>query len=167
MQQKQWIIAAALGAGLATGLPIDAVAKPKESVSATVNGHKVKVHKPKQILASLIGGVLGFSITAGKATAAFHHTAKALVVTCVYGCAGPVFPADGQFCSVGYQEVKVAIHPTFKQWVGTSDGGVQVTIDSCDSTHISGTFQGTLNYFEPTASIGPVTVQDGKFDVLF
>jgi hypothetical protein len=74
----------AVVAALVASLPIDAEAKPKQTLSAVVDGHGIKL-KNRQIKGAIAASG-GTSITGGSE---FHHLGqivKSLVVTCPARC---------------------------------------------------------------------------------
>ncbi len=163
MRLNGWVVGT-LVAALAVTFPIEAGAKPKQTMSAFVNGHKLKL-KNKQIFpGSGIVGVGGIDITGGTK---YHHIgqiAKTLVVTCAAGpLAGGTLPGPGQTCTVAYMETKLAANPTSKEW-STSPGGATVTFTSFDGTRVQGTFEGTLDAV--FGASGSVTVTNGTFNIL-
>jgi hypothetical protein len=157
-------MAATILAALVATLPLDATAKPKETVSAVINGRRLRL-KNKQIdPGSNIVGAGGIDIEAGTK---FHHigqVAKALVVTCAAGpLAGGTVPGPGQTCTVAYQETKLSLHPVLKEW-STSPGAATVTFTSFDGSRVQGTFEGTLPPL--VGATNTVTITNGAFSIL-
>lgn len=164
MQRKRWVAELAVLAALVGGLSSEAAAKPKQTMSAIVNGHKVKL-KNKQIQGA-IAGAGGISITGGTKLRHLGQVVKSLVVTCASGplTGGTLAaPAPGQTCTIGYMETKVSRHPTVKEWQAPY-GGPTVTFTEFDGTRVQGTFSGTLD--PVTGTTGSVTVTTGMFSVL-
>jgi hypothetical protein len=164
MRPNGWVVGTAFIAALVASLPIDAAAKPKQTVNAIINGHRLNLKNRQIDPGSAVVGAGGIAITAGTK---FHHlgqTAKTLVVTCAAGpLAGGTLPGPGQVCTVAYTETKLALHPTSKQW-STSPGGATVTFTSFDGTRVQGTFDGTLDAVY--GATGSVTVTSGTFNIL-
>src|SRR5262249_36064056 len=85
MRPNGWVVGTAFIAALVASLPIDAAAKPKQTVNAIINGHKLNLKNRQINPGSAVVGAGGIAITAGTK---FHHlgqTAKTLVVTCAAG----------------------------------------------------------------------------------
>ena len=164
MRPNGWAMGTALIAALVASLPIDAAAKPKQTVSALISGHKLNL-KNKQIdPRSAVAGAGGIDIAAGSKVHHLGQTVKALVVTCAAGpLTGGTLPGPGQTCTVAYMETKLGRHPTSREW-STSPGGATVTFTSFDGTRVQGTFAGTLDAVY--GATGSVTVTNGTFDIL-
>ena len=164
MRPNRWVVRTAFIASLVASLPIDAAAKPKQTVSALINGHKLNL-KNKQIdPGSAVVGAGGIDIAAGSRVHHLGQTVKALVVTCAAGpLAGGTLPGPGQVCTVAYMETKLRRHPTSKEW-STSPGGATVTFTSFDGTRVQGIFAGTLDAIY--GATGSVTVTNGSFNIL-
>ncbi len=166
MRQSRWIAAAVLLTALVAAAPRPATARttrPKQSISAVVNGHRVKFKR--KAISSSGSADTGFATGGGQQPHRLGQTLRGLSFGCAVGLAGPVFPVDGQFCSMGYSETKFSRNPTIKQWSAAE--GIRITITSFDGTRVNGTFDGTLQPFTPGAGFGPATVQDGKFSIVF
>ncbi len=162
MSPNHWRMRTVLAAALVASLPIAAAAKPKQTMSAIVNGRRIKL-KNKRIEGA-IAGAGGISITGGTKLHHLGQVAKTLVVTCASGpLAGGTLPAAGQFCTVGYTETKLSRNPTSKEWLAPY-GGPTVTFASFDGTRVQGTFEGTLDPVAGTTT--PVTVTNGTFNIL-
>jgi hypothetical protein len=163
MRHARWIVVPLIVVALVTQAPVATARKrkPKASISAVVNGRRVKFGK-KLITSS--GDATAGSITLGgvKSPHRLGQTGRVLQLGCAVALSANVFPADGMFCVMSYAEVKLARGVPTKTW--TAVEGVQVTVTSFDGTRIAGTFSATL---EPAAGTneGPATVTDGKFDV--
>ena len=136
--------------------------KPKQSISAVVNGHRLRFKR--KAIGSSGSADTGFATGGGQQPHRLGQTLRALVVGCAIGLASSVFPVDGQFCTMGYSETKFSRNPTIKQWAAVE--GVRVTITSFDGTRVTGTFDGMLPPSAPGADYGPATVQDGKFSIV-
>ena len=164
MRQISSIVATVLIALLVTAFPLDAARRrSRQSIVAIVAGHRVKF-KNKQIAdPSRTGGSVAFA--GGQQPHRLGQTLKGLAVGCAFGLDSPIFPVDGQYCSIGYSETKFSRNLAIKQWVATD--GVRVTFESYDGTRLHGTFEGTLDPFDPNAGYGPVVVQNGTFTILF
>jgi hypothetical protein len=165
MHPSRWIVAPLLVAALVATAPVaTARRKPKESISAMVNGHRVKFGRK---LVNSSGSAESGSFATGGAQQPHRlgQTLKGLVFGCAVALASPVFPVDGQFCTMGYSETKFSQNFAIKQWAAAVDG-VRVTIAAFDGTHVSGTFDGVLPPADPGADYGPVTVQNGKFNII-
>jgi hypothetical protein len=164
MHSTRWIVVSLLVAVVVATAPVASARKPKESISAVVNGHRVKFGRK---LVSTSGSAESGSFATGGAQQPHRlgQTLKGLVFGCAVALASPVFPVDGQFCTMGYSETKFSRNLTIKQWAAAVDG-VRVTVTAFDGTHASGTFDGVLPPADPNADYGPVTVQNGKFNVI-
>jgi hypothetical protein len=165
MRHSRWIVATLLVAALAVEAPVaTARRKPKQSISAVVNGHRVKFGAK---LISSSGSAASGSFETGGAQKPHRlgQTLRALVFGCATALASPVFPVDGQFCTMGYSETKFSRNLAIKQWAAAVDG-IRVTVTSFDGTRVTGTFDGTLPPSDPGADYGPATVADGKFSIL-
>ncbi len=64
-----------------------------------------------------------------------------------------------------YQQVRIGRRPSAKGW-GTVRG-LRVTIEGFDGARVRGTFAGTFEFGNEngTTPLGPITVEDGRFDV--
>jgi hypothetical protein len=166
MRRKRWFVMVALAAALMAELPADQAAarKPKETVSAVINGHRFKLKRAQLATGRTPEG--GFSVGGGTRPHRLHQVIKGIALGCAIGLASDVFPVPGQFCAVGYSEIVFASSLPTKQWVGISDA-VEVTLDSFDGTRLKGTFQGTLAPADPNAGYGPATIQNGRFSIVF
>ena len=165
MRHSRWIVAAVLLTALVAAAPRAATArtpKPKQSISAVVNGHRLKFKR--KAISSSGSADTGFATGGGQQPHRLGQTLRGLVVGCAIGLASSVFPVDGQFCTLGYSETKFSRNPTIKQWAAVE--GVRVTITSFDGTRVNGTFDGTLPPATPGADYGPATVQGGKFSIV-
>ena len=163
MRSNRWVVGTAFVVALVASLPIEAVAKPKETVKAVVNGHKLRL-KNKQIdPGSNIVGAGGIDITGGTKPHRLGQTIKSLVVTCAAGpLAGGTLPGPGQVCTIAYMETKLSRNPTAKEW-STAPGGATVTFTSFAGGRVEGTFEGTLTaLFGATGSI----TANGTFSIL-
>ena len=163
MRRTLPIVVTVLVALIATVLPADA-RRPREIITALVGGKRVKL-KNKQISEpSATGGSVAFA--GGQQPHRLGQTLKSISIGCAAGLDSPIFPVDGQFCTLGYAETKFARPITYKQWAAAGDG-VRVTFESFDGTRLRGTFEGTLQPYPPGAPIAPVAVQNGSFTILF
>ncbi len=164
MRHVRWIVVPLIVIALAAHAP-DAAArkrKPKESISAVVNGRRVKFAR-KLITTDGNATVGDITLTGAQVPRRLGRTYHSLSLGCAVALSGGVFPADGMFCVMSYVQIKFARPLVTHSWAGAADG-VQVTVTSFDGTRIAGTFSGTL---EPdSATDGPATVTDGTFDVL-
>lgn len=166
MRPTRWIATTLLAATLVAALPIDAAArKPKPSIGAIVDGHRLKLRR-KQLSDPTRTDAGGVAFAGGMQPRRLGQVLKSIAIGCALGLDSPVFPAAGQYCTIGYAETKFSTSLTIKQWAGGPDG-VQVTFDSYDGTRLRGTFQGTLAPADPNAGYGPVTVVKGAFTVVF
>jgi hypothetical protein len=163
MHASRWIVAPLLVATLVTPAPEVMARKPKESISAVVGGHRVKFGR-KLVTTSGSAESGSFATGGGQPVRRLGRTVKGLVFGCAIALTSPVFPVDGQFCTMGYSETKVSRNPVIRQWAAAE--GVRVTVDSFDGSRLSGTFEGTLPPATPGADYGPVTVANGKFAVI-
>jgi hypothetical protein len=163
MEPNRWLVGIVLAA-LVACLPTGATAKPKETLRAVINGHRLRL-KNKQIdPGSNIVGAGGIDITGGTMPHRLGRVAKTLVVTCAEGpLAGGTLPGPGQVCTLAYQETKLSLHPVVKEW-STSPGGATVTFTAFDGSRVEGTFEGTLDALIGTS--GSVTVTNGTFSIL-
>ncbi len=164
MRTNRWIVAPAVITALVASFAVDAAAKPKQTITAIVNGHKLKL-KNQQIQGA-IAGAGGISITGGTKLRHLGQVVKSLVVTCASGpLTGSTLaaPAPGQTCTIGYMEMKVSRHPTAKQWQAPY-GGPTVTFTNFDGTRVQGTFAGTLDPVSGTSE--SVTVTNGLFSIV-
>lgn len=161
-RSNRWMVVA-IGAALAIGQPgVAAARRPvlKQSLSALVNGKKVKF-KNRTITTSHIGE--GVAIGGGQQPHRLGQLVKGITVGCVSGVAGPTFPSSGQFCNLGYSEIKFGKGLPYKQWVAVD--GVTVTFTSFDGSRLHGTFSGTVPPAAGTDA-APVTMTNGKFSVV-
>jgi hypothetical protein len=161
MRHARWIIVPLIVVALAAHAPVAAARKPKETLSAVVNGRRVKFGR--KLISSSGSATSGIIAIGGAQKAHFGRTARVLGVGCAIALSGATFPADGMFCTMNYTEVKLSRSGlTTKGW--TAVEGVQVTVESFDGTRVAGTFNGTL---QPPAgaSYGPATVTSGIFNV--
>src|SRR5689334_11444380 len=99
MRSNRCIMGTVFFVALVASLPIEALAKPKETIRAVVNGHKLRL-KNKQIdPGSNIVGAGGIDITGSTKPHRIGQTVKSLVVTCATGpLAGGNLPGPGQAC---------------------------------------------------------------------
>jgi hypothetical protein len=164
MRASRWIVAAVLLTTLAAAPPMATARtpKPKQSISAVVNGHRVKFKR--NAISSSGSADTGFATGGAQQPHRLGQTLRGLVVGCAIGLASSVFPVDGQYCTMGYSETKFSRNPTFKQWAAVE--GVRVTITSFDGSRVNGTFDGMLLPATPGADYGPATVQGGKFSIV-
>jgi hypothetical protein len=165
MHSSRWIVVTLLVTALVAPIaPATARRLPKESISARVNGHRIKFGRK---LINTSGSAESGTLATGGGQPIRHlgQLARGLVFGCAIALTGPTFPVDGQFCTMGYSETRVSRNPTIKQWAAAVDG-VRVTVTSFDGSRVTGTFEGTLPPANPGADYGPVTVSDGNFSVI-
>ena len=154
----RWIIGLA-GVLLLTALAGDAAAASKPKLTARIHGKAFKATGTTRLQGTFISGEL-FSVLA--TTKSVRHN-RAMDFACVgFGLAPGHIVALGP-CGGEYQETNVSRHGvSVKTWSTVS--GLQVTLDSFDGTHATGTVSGA---FELSGQCdGPATVQNGRFDVV-
>jgi hypothetical protein len=128
---RRSIVLAALLAVLVAGVP--AVAAPKNLITATVNGKRVKL---KRNVTFTVGGTTVAFLAIGQT-----RPRGGLLRTLGFGCGDaptPNAPTTLMFCTVNYQETRLR-HPSTKFWAIPS-ADQPVTITSYDGTQISGSF---------------------------
>jgi hypothetical protein len=135
---------------------------PKQSLSAVVNGRHLKFGR--KLITSTSSAELGSLNVVGIQKPHLGKLVRGLIVGCPNIVAGSVFPADGMFCAVSYNEIKYGRNLPMKSWAGVADA-VRVTVTSFDGTRVTGTFDGTLQSFDPSSGDGPYTVSGGAFDI--
>ena len=153
------LVVAALGAIASVA---DARRRPKQSLSALVNGRRVKFgRKLITSTGSAETGTIAFG--GGQQPHRLGQTLRGLSIGCAVALASPVFPVEAQFCSLGYSETHFARQLTSKAWAAVD--GVHLTVTSFDGTRVTGTFDGTLPP-APGTDAAPVTITDGAFSIL-
>lgn len=160
MRHARWLVVPLIVVALAAQAPVANARKPKATLSAVVNGHRVRFGR-KLISSSgdAASGVIAFG--GAQKPHRLGQTLHSLAVGCAIALSANAFPADGMFCTMSYAEVKFSRHLTTKSWAAVD--GVTVTVTSFDGTRVAGTFSGTL---QPGAGTdGPATLTDGKFDL--
>ena len=164
MHPSRWIVVTLLVTTLVAALaPATAHGRSKQSITARVNGHRVKFGR-KLISTTGSAETGGLATGGGQKVRHLGQLVRGLVFGCAVALAGPTFPVEGQYCTMGYSETKVSRNPVFRQWAAVD--GVSVTVASFDGNRVTGTFSGTLPPANPGADYGPVTVTDGSFSVL-
>jgi hypothetical protein len=152
-------VTAVLLAGLPGG-PAWAKRKGPKVFSARINGRQLVAHG-RRTFGTYDGSIFLF---AGSKAAGLNGTNRAAAFACIaIGLDTAAFPLT-LACGGNYQEVR-AKGPTVNAWSSVS--GLQVTIESFDGTHATGTFAGTLELTTGNAGpLAPAAVENGRFSVV-
>ena len=157
--RARWVLATAVTAVLSVGLPgARASAKKGPKVfSARINARQLNAHGPRTF-GTYDGSIF---LVAGSKPGGLHGTTRAASLACIaIGLDTAAFPLT-LTCGGDYTETKRAV---VKSW--SSLHGVQVTLQSFDGTHASGTFSGTLDITSGNAGpLAPAPVENGRFSV--
>ena len=148
-----------VGLALVFAVVASAAGASKPKLTARIHGKAFKATGTTLLQGTYVGAEL-FSILAK--TKNVRHN-RAMDFACVgLGLAPGNIVAPGP-CGGEYQETNVSRHGvSVKVW--STVNGLQVTLDSFDGTHATGTFSGA---FELSGQgDGPATVQNGRFDVV-
>jgi len=148
------LLALAAVAALVAGAPPHAAAKskPRNTLTATINGKNVKFRRNVQITA---GGATVSLFVIGQARS--HGILRTLGLGC--GDFPPAtVPGSSNFCTFNYSETKLGRHPVIKAWELPLATG-RVDFSAYDGSTVSGSFSSVLT---SVSGEPPVTV-DGQF----
>jgi hypothetical protein len=157
----RWMMVGAVTAVLLAGLPGGRASARKgpKVFSARINARQLVAHG-RRTFGTYDGSIFLF---AGSKPGGLHGTTRAASFACIaIGLDTSAFPLT-LTCGGDYAEERIK-GPVVKTWASLH--GIQVTIQSFDGTHASGTFAGSLEITSGNAGpLAPAPVENGRFSV--
>ena len=159
IRRERPLAALALGFALTAAiLATNATAASGPRLSARINGHALRASGTRLQVVSF---PTLFEVTASTKNVRNNHAAAFACVA--FDLASMPLPTTLTQCNGNYQETKIGRRgASVKAW--STAAGIQVTIESFDGSHVTGTFGGAFEF--SAEGRRPATIQKGKFDAV-